>query len=63
MTHCRTHPPFYEVEENWVCVKRPPIVPPDTAKDYIITGVFFAILFGGIIYVINSSKALQLIDN
>jgi hypothetical protein len=55
---CRKHPPFYEVEENGVCVKRPPIVPPDKPIDYILTGVFFVVLFGGIIYAINSSKVL-----
>lgn len=55
---CRKHPPFYEVEENGVCVKRPPIVPPDKPIDHILTGVFFVLLFGGIIYVINSSKVL-----
>jgi hypothetical protein len=54
--NCRQYPPFYEVEQNGTCVSNPPKVAPDTAKDYIITGVFFAILFGGIIYVINSSK-------
>lgn len=55
---CRTHPPFYEVEENGVCVKRPPIVAPDKPIDHIITIGFFVLLFGGIIYAINSSKQL-----
>jgi hypothetical protein len=55
---CRKHPPFYEVEENGVCVKRPPIVAPDKPIDHIITGAFFILLFGGIIYAINSSKVL-----
>jgi hypothetical protein len=52
--NCRKYPPFYEVEQNGVCVKNPPNVPPDTAKDYIITGVLIMVLFGGIIYTVNT---------
>ena len=52
--NCRKYPPFYEVEQNGVCVKTPPNVPPDTAKDYIITSVLLMVLFGGIIYSVNA---------
>jgi len=52
---CRKYPPFYEVEQNGVCVKNPPKVAADTSKDYILTGVLFALLFGGLIYAVNSA--------
>lgn len=56
--NCRKYPPFYEVEQNGVCVKNPPNVSETKPIDYIVTGVFFVFLFGGIMYVINSSKVL-----
>ena len=45
---CRQFPPFYEFEENGVCVKRPPVVQPTTLIEYLAT----AIVPIGIIFVI-----------
>jgi hypothetical protein len=45
---CRQYPPFYEFEENGVCVKRPPVVEPTTKMEYLAT----AIIPIGIIFVI-----------
>jgi hypothetical protein len=36
---CRQYPPFYEFEENGVCVKRPPVVEPTTKMEYLATAI------------------------
>ena len=50
---CRSYPPFYEVEQNGQCVKNPPKTTPDTAKDYILLGLFAVGMFAVISYAIN----------
>jgi hypothetical protein len=36
---CRQYPPFYEQEINGVCVKKPPVVEPDTPIDYLAAAI------------------------
>jgi len=51
---CRQYPPFYEFEENGVCVKRPPVVEATTKMEYLATAIIpIGLIF--LIYIALSS--------
>lgn len=52
---CRKYPPFYEVEQNGVCVKTPPNLAPETTQDYVLSSILFATFIGGLLFVINAA--------